>query len=84
MMYGYGTGGWWMTLMPSAVDRAHRRHRLDRYEDHPTRGTEAHRQSPLEILDRRYARGAGDPLDGLAHHRDESAVRAGLRVADTK
>jgi putative membrane protein len=56
MMYGYGTGGWWMVLMPLlwiallapvvwAVVWA------VRSDD---------RESALEILDRRYARGEID------------------------
>lgn len=63
MMYGYGTGGWWMMLMPllwiafiavivwAAV-------RLIQ----PASGDRAggRRETPLEILDRRYARGEID------------------------
>ena len=63
MMYGYG-GGWWMALMPVlwialialivwAVVRLFR----------PTEGAsraEPRRETPLEILDRRYAQGEID------------------------
>jgi putative membrane protein len=63
MMYGFGPGGWWMMLMPllwialiavivwAAV-------RLIQ----PGGGgrAEARRETPLEILDRRYAQGEID------------------------
>ncbi|NUO56430.1 MAG: SHOCT domain-containing protein [Hamadaea sp.] len=58
MMYGYGFGGWWMMLMPLlwialialgvwAVVRSL-----------PQSGP--HRETPLEVLDRRYAHGEID------------------------
>jgi putative membrane protein len=64
MMYGYGAGGWWMMLMPLlwialvavvvwAVVR------LIRPAGDAGRA-EARRETPLEILDRRYAQGEID------------------------
>lgn len=62
MMYGYGPGGWWMVLMPLlwivliaiivwAAVRVIQ----------PGGGrAEARRETPLEILDRRYAKGEID------------------------
>jgi putative membrane protein len=63
MMYGYGAGGWWMMLMPLlwialiavivwAIVRL----------IHPGNGGRAveRRETPLEILDRRYAQGEID------------------------
>jgi len=63
MMYGYGAGGWWMMLMPllwialvavivwAAVGLI----RPDSRGRTPT-----YRETPLEILDRRYAQGEID------------------------
>jgi len=65
MMYGYGYGGWWMMLMPllwialiavivwAAV-------RLIRPASGGGHSDEARRETPLEILDRRYAQGEID------------------------
>ncbi|MFU8875645.1 SHOCT domain-containing protein [Micromonospora sp. SL4-19] len=62
MMYGYGTGGWWMMLMPllwiafiavlvwAAV----------RFIQPGSGGRAGARETPLEILDRRYAQGEID------------------------
>jgi putative membrane protein len=74
MMYGYGAG-WWMLLMPllwialigvivwAAVRVA---------QPAGTRRTEPYRETPQEILDRRYARGEID---------DDTYVRARARLS---
>jgi len=60
MMYGYGSGAWWMMLMPLlwialiailvwAVVRL--------IQPHGGGRAEARRETPVEILDRRYAQG---------------------------
>lgn len=63
MMYGYGPGGWWMMFMPllwialiAVIVWAVVRVIL------PSGGgrAEARRETPLEILDRRYAQGEID------------------------
>jgi len=63
MMYGYGTGGWWMMLMPllwialiAVIIWAGVR--LIQPGSNSRAG--AHRDTPLEILDRRYAQGEID------------------------
>lgn len=79
MMYGYGPGAWWMMLMPVlwialigvvvwAVVR------LVRPQDGPSSGGPSHqpRETPREILDRRYAQGDID---------DEAYTRARTRLA---
>jgi len=65
MMYGYGSGGWWMMLMPllwialaAVIVWAVVRLIQPRGGGH----AEARRETPLEILDRHYARGEIDDI----------------------
>lgn len=77
MMYGYGTGWWWMALMPvlwlvliAVIVWAIVRLTQRSGREHPT----THQESPAEILDRRFARGEIDE-DGYVSARDRLAGR---------
>lgn len=80
-MYGYGTGWWWMALMPvlwlaliAVIVWAIVRLTQRPGREHST----THVESPEEILDRRFARGEIDEdgyvsaRDRLAGHRSEA------------
>lgn len=63
MMYGYGTGGWWMMLMPLlwiALIAVIVWAAVRLIQPQSSGRAEAHRETPLEILDRRYAQGEID------------------------
>lgn len=77
MMYGYGTGSVWMALMPllwialiAAIVWA-----AIRLAQHPGgQHHTPHRETPEEILDRRFARGEIDD-DAYSRARDRLAGR---------
>jgi len=63
MMYGYGTGGWWMMLMPVlwiAITALIVWVVIRLIQANGGGRVEGHRETPLEILDRRYAQGEID------------------------
>ena len=60
MMYGYGSGGWWMMLMPLALISLIALVVWVAVWLNSANRAETPRETPLEILTRRYAQGEID------------------------